>query len=64
MGCDPVAVASARQQVTADPPQEFPPLQDGVVAVAAGARLVVLENLYASGSPDGRDLVETLPGWR
>ena len=28
---------------------------------AAGARLVVLDNLYAYGPTDGRDLVETLP---
>lgn len=42
---------------------EFPPLQHGVVAgaAAAGARLVVLENLYAYGPTGGRDLVETLP---
>lgn len=43
--------------------QEFPPLQRAVVAgsQAAGARLVVLENLYAYGPPNGRHLVETLP---
>lgn len=43
-------------------PQEFPPLQHGVVAGAeqAGARLVVLDNLYAYGPPDGEDLVETM----
>ena len=29
-------------------------------AEAAGARLVVLDNLYAYGPTDGRDLVETL----
>ena len=42
--------------------QEFPPLQRGVLAAAraAGARLVVLDNLYAYGPPGGRDLVETL----
>jgi nucleoside-diphosphate-sugar epimerase len=42
--------------------QEFPPLQRGVLAAArqAGARLVVLDNLYAYGPPDGRDLVETM----
>jgi len=40
---------------------EFPPLQRGVLAgaQAAGARLVVLDNLYAYGPTDGRDLVET-----
>jgi nucleoside-diphosphate-sugar epimerase len=42
---------------------EFPPLQRGVLAGAtqAGARLVVLDNLYAYGSPMGRPLVETMP---
>jgi len=41
---------------------EFPPLQRGVLAgaQAAGARLVVLDNLYAYGPTDGRDLVETM----
>ncbi|SDO81590.1 Nucleoside-diphosphate-sugar epimerase [Pedococcus dokdonensis] len=43
--------------------EEFPPLQRGVVAgaEAAGATLVVLENLYSYGPPQGRRLVETLP---
>ena len=43
--------------------EEFPPLQGGVLAgaVSAGARLVVLDNLYAYGPPDGRRLVETMP---
>jgi nucleoside-diphosphate-sugar epimerase len=42
--------------------EEFPPLQRGVLAgaEAAGARLVVLDNLYAYGPTHGRDLVETL----
>lgn len=42
--------------------QEFPPLQRAVLigAASAGARLVVLDNLYAYGPPDGRDLVETM----
>ena len=42
--------------------QEFPPLQRGVLAGAAsaGARLVVLDNLYAYGPPKGRALVETM----
>lgn len=42
--------------------EEFPPLQRGVLAgaQAAGARLVVLDNLYAYGPIHGRDLVETL----
>jgi uncharacterized protein YbjT (DUF2867 family) len=41
---------------------EFPPLQRAVVtaAQAAGARLVVLDNLYAYGPPGGRDLVESM----
>lgn len=41
--------------------EEFPPLQRGVLAGAAhaGARLVVLDNLYAYGPPGGRDLVES-----
>lgn len=42
---------------------EFPPLQRGVLAgaAAAGARLVVLDNLYAYGPAQGRPLVETMP---
>lgn len=42
--------------------QEFPPLQRGVLAGAAsaGARLVVLDNLYSYGPPNGRPLVETM----
>jgi nucleoside-diphosphate-sugar epimerase len=42
--------------------EEFPPLQRGVLAGAAsaGARLVVLDNLYAYGPPDGQRLVETM----
>ncbi len=42
--------------------EEFPPLQRAVLAAAqqAGARLVVLDNLYAYGPTGGRDLVETL----
>ena len=41
---------------------EFPPLQHAVLAgaAAAGARLVVLDNLYAYGPTHGRPLVETL----
>jgi nucleoside-diphosphate-sugar epimerase len=43
--------------------EEFPPLQRGVLAGAesAGARLVVLDNLYAYGPPRGAALVETMP---
>jgi nucleoside-diphosphate-sugar epimerase len=42
---------------------EFPPLQRGVLsgARAAGARLVVLENLYSYGPTGGRPLVESMP---
>ena len=42
--------------------EEFPPLQRGVLAGAAsaGARLVVLDNLYAYGAPNGQRLVETM----
>ncbi|CUR59898.1 conserved hypothetical protein [metagenome] len=42
--------------------EEFPPLQRGVLAGAAsaGARLVVLDNLYAYGPPQGQRLVETM----
>ena len=44
-------------------PEQFPPLQHGVLtaAQAAGARLVVLENLYGYGPVDGRELDESLP---
>lgn len=43
-------------------PQEFPPMQRAVLAGAraAGARLVVLDNLYAYGPVGGSDLVETM----
>jgi nucleoside-diphosphate-sugar epimerase len=42
--------------------EEFPPLQRGVLtgATSAGARLVVLDNLYAYGPPRGQRLVETM----
>lgn len=42
--------------------EQFPPRQRGVLAgaAAAGARLVVLDNLYSYGPPRGRDLVETM----
>ena len=44
-------------------PEQFPPLQHGVLtaAQAAGARLVVLENLYGYGPVDDRELDESLP---
>ncbi len=43
-------------------PDQFPPMQRAVLAgaQAAGARLVVLENLYAYGPVGGRDLVESM----
>ncbi len=42
--------------------EEFPPRQRAVLAgaEAAGARLVVLDNLYAYGPSGGHDLVETM----
>jgi nucleoside-diphosphate-sugar epimerase len=42
---------------------ELPPILDGLVAAAgrAGARLVVLDNLYALGRPAGRTLTEATP---
>jgi nucleoside-diphosphate-sugar epimerase len=42
--------------------EEFPPLQRGVLAgaAAAGARLVVLDNLYGYGPANGRPLIETM----
>jgi nucleoside-diphosphate-sugar epimerase len=42
--------------------QEFPPLQQAVLigAQSSGARLVVLENLYAYGPTGGADLVEIM----
>ena len=44
-------------------PQEFPPLQDAVVAAASanGARLVALENLYAYGDTGGAPMTEATP---
>jgi len=44
-------------------PELFPPLQAGVVegAAAAGAKLVVLENVYLYGPTGGRPLTEDLP---
>jgi len=43
--------------------EKFPPLQAAVLegAAAAGARLVVVENLYAYGDTGGRPLTEDLP---
>jgi nucleoside-diphosphate-sugar epimerase len=44
-------------------PEEFPPLQAAVVdaASAAGARLVVLENLYMYGPTGGAPMTESTP---
>ena len=38
--------------------EKFPPLQNAVLAAAAGARLVTLENVYMYGRPAGRPLTE------
>jgi nucleoside-diphosphate-sugar epimerase len=42
---------------------ELPPVLDGLIAAAGrtGARLVVLDNLYAMGRPGGRKLTEATP---
>ncbi|HXV42706.1 MAG TPA: NAD-dependent epimerase/dehydratase family protein, partial [Anaerolineae bacterium] len=44
-------------------PELFPPLQAGVLAGAAsaGAKLVVMENVYMYGPTGGKPLTETLP---
>jgi nucleoside-diphosphate-sugar epimerase len=44
-------------------PEQFPPLQAGVMAgaAAAGAKLVVMENVYMYGPTHGRPLTEDLP---
>ena len=44
-------------------PEQFPPLQRAALHAAsvAGARLVVLENLYSYGPTGGRTLTEDLP---
>jgi len=44
-------------------PEQFPPLQAGVLegAAAAGAKLVVLENLYMYGPHGGVSMTETMP---
>ena len=44
-------------------PEEFPPLQDAVVAAARhhGARYVSFENTYMYGDTDGQPLTETTP---
>jgi len=44
-------------------PEQFPPLQAGVLegAASAGAKLVAMENLYMYGLTDGRPLTEDLP---
>jgi nucleoside-diphosphate-sugar epimerase len=44
-------------------PEQFPPLQRGVMAGAAevGARLIVMENLYMYGPHGGQPMAETMP---
>jgi nucleoside-diphosphate-sugar epimerase len=44
-------------------PEEFPPLQEGVIegVAASGARLVIAENLYMYGDTDGRVITEDTP---
>lgn len=44
-------------------PEQFPPLQAGVLegAAAAGAKLIVLENLYMYGPHGGVPMTETMP---
>ena len=44
-------------------PEQFPPLQRGVLAGAAanGAKLIVMENLYMYGPHDGVPMTETMP---
>jgi nucleoside-diphosphate-sugar epimerase len=44
-------------------PQQFPPLQRGVLAgaAAAGAKLIVMENLYMYGPHGGEPMTETTP---
>ncbi len=44
-------------------PEQFPPLQQGVLegAAVAGAKLVVLENLYMYGPHGGVPMTETMP---
>lgn len=44
-------------------PEQFPPLQEGVLAGAAasGAKLIVLENLYMYGPHDGKPMTEEMP---
>jgi nucleoside-diphosphate-sugar epimerase len=44
-------------------PEKFPSLQAAILdgAAAAGAKLVVVENLYMYGDPNGRPITEDLP---
>jgi nucleoside-diphosphate-sugar epimerase len=44
-------------------PEQFPPLQRGAIAgaAAAGAKLIVMENLYVYGPHGGAPLTETTP---
>lgn len=64
---DAVTGATVVYQCTNPPyhtwPELFPPLQGLILeaAAAAGARLVLAENLYAYGDTEGRPLTEDLP---
>lgn len=44
-------------------PEQFPPLQAGIIAGAAanGAKLVVMDNLYMYGPHDGKPMTEDMP---
>ena len=44
-------------------PEQFPPLQRGILAgaAAAGAKLIVMENLYMYGPHGGVPMTETMP---
>jgi nucleoside-diphosphate-sugar epimerase len=44
-------------------PEKFPPLQAAIIEglAGSGARLVIAENLYMYGDPDGEPLTEELP---
>ena len=62
-----IAGADVTYQVTAPAytrwPEEFPALQESILdaAEAAGSRLVLADNLYAYGDPDGAAITEQTP---
>ena len=60
---DAVAVYNCTNAPYTDWPEIFPRLQSGVLegAAAAGAKLVVMENLYMFGPTGGKPLTENLP---